>query len=116
MLGPILLLQEKLFAPKGVIRAPEVQKQIDQECEALVLYQYKTCPFCIKMRQELRRLSLPIELRDAQFDEPNKAELLEKGGRLMVPCLRITGTDGSIQWMYESGRISEYLHERFGTR
>lgn len=116
VIGPILLLQEKLFAPKGVVRTPEIQEEIIRDCETLALYQYKTCPFCIKVRQEMRRLSLPIELRDAQFDEQNKAELLQEGGRLMVPCLKIAGADGRVQWLYESDRINEYLHERFGTR
>lgn len=116
VIGPFLLLREKLCAPTGVIRAPEVQNEVIRDCEALALYQYKTCPFCIKVRQEMRRLSLPIELRDAQFNEQYKAELLQEGGRLMVPCLRIVGADGEVQWLYESDKINEYLHERFGVQ
>ncbi len=71
----------------------------------------KTCPFCIKARLEMGRLSLPITLRDAQHD---KETLLQGGGKVQTPCLRINGDDGQVQWMYESGDIIRYLQQRFG--
>ena len=54
VLGPFMLVGEYLARPKGLYRPPEIQGQVDQQCRNLVLYQYKTCPFCIKVRQEMR--------------------------------------------------------------
>ena len=61
LLGPVMLLKERLTQPKGVVREAAVQASVDQQCQSLALYQFSTCPFCIKVRQEMRRLSLPIE-------------------------------------------------------
>ncbi|MBK6744087.1 MAG: glutathione S-transferase N-terminal domain-containing protein [Hydrogenophilales bacterium] len=113
ILGPILLLQEKLTAPAGLVRSAEAQQAVDQQLRSLALYQFKTCPFCIKVRQEMRRLSLNIELRDAQNDASHREALLQEGGRTAVPCLRIVDADGTSRWMYESGDIIEYLRGRF---
>jgi hypothetical protein len=61
----------------------------------------------------MRRLTLPIELRDAQHDAGNRAALLEGGGKLGVPCLLIRDPLGGNRWMYESGEIIAYLRDRF---
>ena len=113
VLGPFILLWEKISSPKGVVRPPEAQRQTDQQCRSLALYQFKTCPFCIKVRHEIKRLSLNIELRDAQHDAQNRAALLQGGGRVQTPCLRITDAQGNSQWLYESADIVQYLHKRF---
>ena len=59
-------------------------------------------------------LSLPIETRDAQNDNAYRQELAQEGGRVKVPCLKITQDDGSVEWMYESSDINAYLTRRFG--
>lgn len=113
VIGPFILLGEIMTTPKGVVRQPEEQHQVDQQCRGLILYQFRACPFCIKVRKEIRRLSLNIELRDAQNDLSNRTALLQGGGQIKVPCLKITDELGNIQWMYESSDIIKYLHERF---
>lgn len=113
VIGPVMLLWEMLTRPKGVKRPPELQKRIDQQCQDIALYQYKTCPFCVKVRQEMRRLSLKVEQRDAQHDEKHRDDLVQGGGQSMVPCLKITDQAGNSQWLYESGEIIEYLRGRF---
>lgn len=113
VLGPFMLLRERLTRPTGLVRAPALQQTVDLQCRSLALYQYSTCPFCIKVRQEMRRLSLPIERRDAQKDAQNRADLLQGGGNVKVPCLRITDATGQSQWLYESGAIISYLRSRF---
>jgi len=113
VLGPFMLLWEWANRPKGVVRAPAQQHSVDQQCQSLVLYQFSTCPFCIKTRQEMRRLSLPIERRDAQHDAQNRAALEQGGGMVKVPCLKVTDAGGQSQWIYESGAIIAYLRERF---
>lgn len=113
VLTPFMLLGEKLSTPKGIERPAEAQQRVDQECQGLVLYQFKACPFCMKVRKEISRLSLNIELRDAQHDPEHREALLQGGGKIQTPCLKITGEQGKIRWMYESGDIIQYLQQRF---
>ncbi len=113
VLGPIMLLKERLTQPAGVQRAPATQAAIDQQCQSLVLYQFSTCPFCIKVRQEMRRLSLPIEKRDAQHNTANREHLLQGSGATKVPCLKITDANGQTRWLQDSTAIVAYLRERF---
>jgi glutaredoxin len=113
VLGPFMLLWEWLNRPQGLVRTPELQAQADAECRRLVLYQFRTCPFCIKVRQEMRRLSLNIERRDAQAAGEHRNALIAGGGRAMVPCLKITDQAGNSEWLYESGAIIAYLRGRF---
>jgi glutaredoxin len=115
LIAPWILFWEWVTTPKGVQRAPEVQSRIDAECRNLALYQFKTCPFCVKVRREMRRLSLNIDLLDAQNDTQHRAALLQGGGKAMVPCLRVTERDGNSTWMYESAQIIQYLHSRFAS-
>ena len=114
ILTPFMLIGEKLSTPKGIERSAEQQAKVEAECQQLVLYQFKTCPFCIKVRKHMAALSLPIETRDAQNDNSYREELAQGGGRIKVPCLKITQDDGSVEWMYESSDINAYLTQRFG--
>jgi glutaredoxin len=116
VLGPVLLLKERLTHPRGMKRVYAEQGRVDLLCRQLALYQFKTCPFCIKVRQEMRRLSLKIELRDAQHNAENRDALLSQGGSAKVPCLRISAADGSVTWMYESKDIIAHLRQQFGPK
>ncbi|MCT8986872.1 glutaredoxin family protein [Shewanella phaeophyticola] len=111
ILGRIILLLNFVFAPKKRQRPPEQQDVINQQTQSLALYQYAACPFCVKVRREMRRQNLNINLVDAK-QEQNKAILTAEGGKLQVPCLRIE-QDGQTQWLYESKAITSYLNERF---
>lgn len=115
LLIPFMHLFEFVTTPKGVVRAAATQQIVNQQCRNLVLYQFKTCPFCIKVRREIKRLSLPIELRDAQKNQQNRAALLQGGGFVKVPCLQIRDEHGNVQWLYESTAINQYLHQRFAS-
>ncbi len=113
LLGPVILLLEMITTPKGITRTPEEQQRLDQKTENLVLYQYKTCPFCVKVRRTIASLSLNIETRDTQRDPAIREQLLQGGGQIKVPCLKVTDENGAITWMYESDRIVQYLQESF---
>lgn len=115
LLGPVLLLWEMLTRPQGIARQPAAQEKVDRECRNIVLYQYRTCPFCLKVRREMDRLSLNIETLDAQQAGNNRDDLVRGGGQAKVPCLKITDQAGNSQWLYESARIIEYLRGRFAT-
>ena len=113
VLGPFMLLQEALFRPSALQRPTDRQAEVDRQCKGLALYQFKTCPFCVKVRQEMHRLALPIELRDARNEARHRSDLLQGAGATKVPCLRITEDDGSVRWMRESNDIVAYLRGRF---
>ena len=113
ILGPVMLLKEKLTQPKGLVRPLAVQEQADLQCQSLALYQYRTCPFCAKVRQEIGRLSLNIKRVDAQPPGANRDALTREGGQTKVPCLKITDATGQSQWLYDSGKIIAYLRGQF---
>jgi glutaredoxin len=113
IVGPILLATDWLTTPRGIKRDPDEQQRIDRQTEKLVMYQFFSCPFCIKTRRAIKRLSLNIETRDALRDAPSRQQLLEGGGEIQVPCLRITREDNSVEWLYESNDIIKYLEESF---
>ena len=113
VLGPVMLIKERLSQPAGVVREAAAQARVDQQCQSLALYQFSTCPFCIKVRQEIRRLSLPIEKRDAQHHTANRDALLQGSGATKVPCLQITEANGQTRWLKDSAAIVAYLRERF---
>ncbi|CAN5455951.1 glutaredoxin [soil metagenome] len=116
VLGPVVLLRETLTRPKGVVRIQAAQDKVNRQCKSLVLYQYQTCPFCSKVRQEMSRLSLNIKRIDAQPEGPDRqALMLQGGGKAKVPCLKITDKAGKSEWLYDSGKIIAYLQGRFAT-
>jgi glutaredoxin len=114
-LGPFLLLWETVTRPQGLIRASGQQALVDASASSLVLYQFKTCPFCMKVRQEIARLSLTIEKRDAQYDEKNRSALIAAVGKPKVPCLQITHDSGQVEWLLDSKAIMAYLQGRFAS-
>lgn len=114
-IGPLILLWEKLNTPTGIQRPQGVQQQVDASTRSLVLYQFLMCPFCVTVRRAIKRLSLDIETRDAMRDMASRTQLLQDGGRLQVPCLRITDEQGNVTWMYESHTIVSYLQAVYAT-
>lgn len=114
VLTPFLLLGNWLTRPKGIVRPPSEQQAVDARTQNLALYHFPTCPFCLKTRRTMRRLSLNIELRDAQHDEAHRAALIAGGGKPQVPCLMISDADGKQTWLYESDAINAWLNREFG--
>lgn len=113
IVGPILLGLDWLTSPRGIKRTAEQQRYIDEQTGDLVMYQFLSCPFCIKTRRAIKRLSLDIETRDALRHAESRAQLLEGGGKIKVPCLRITDENGQVEWKYESSDIIKYLQSNF---
>jgi glutaredoxin len=111
ILGRIILLLNFIFAPKKRQRSADDQQQVEQKAQSLSLYQYNACPFCVKVRREMRRQNVNIHLVDAK-QESNKQELVSEGGKLQVPCLKINN-NGKVEWLYESKAIMSYLNTEF---
>jgi len=114
VLTPFMLAWFWLTRPKGIARPAAEQQAIDARTHNLALYHFPTCPFCLKTRRAAQRLSLNIELRDAQHDAAHRAALIAGGGKAQVPCLLITDAQGQQTWLYESSDINAYLAREFG--
>ena len=112
-IGALILFFDKIFSPKGIKREAQKQQEIDEQTAKLALYQFQACPFCVKVRRQIKRLSLNIKLCDAKNNEQYRQELLANGGRIKVPCLKIEQDNGDVNWMYESSDINQYLEDRF---
>ncbi|MBN8766321.1 MAG: glutaredoxin [Thiobacillus sp. SCN 64-317] len=115
LLAPFMLAGYWLTRPKGIVRSAAAQQAVDARTRNLALYHYPACPFCLKTRRTIRRLSLDIELRDAQHAGPHRDALIAGGGKPQVPCLAITDAHGRVTWLYESDDINAYLDREFGT-
>ena len=113
ILGSLILFFNWVFTPRGIKRGTDTQATIDEQTTRLALYQYQACPFCVKVRRVMKRLSLNIETRDVKRSTSAREQLLAGGGDLKVPCLRIDAADGSVSWMYESSEIINYLETSF---
>ena len=115
ILGTLILFFNWVFTPRGIKRDPELQAAINLKTARLTLYQYKACPFCVKVRRAMKRLSLNIETRDVKRCELAREQLLTGAGNLKVPCLRIEDASGEHTWMFESGDIIKYFDDYTGT-
>jgi len=115
IIGPIILFINWITMPKGLRRPVEEQQRIDEQTKNMTLYQFRTCPFCIKVRREKKRLSLNIEIRDAQHNPEHREQLLKGGGKIKVPCLKTTDKNGETSWLYHSNNIIQVLQDKFAT-
>jgi len=77
----------------------------------LALYHFTACPYCRKVRDSLTELKLSVEQRDVRKHTHYHQELISKGGKATVPCLRIKEADG-YRWMYESNDIIAFLKQQ----
>jgi len=113
-LGKLILFYDRTFAPRPALRSNEEQNKVDALAREMMLYQFQACPFCVKVRRAMRRMSIPVELRDAKKDSRYAKELVAGGGKLQVPCLRVREATGD-RWIYESTDIIQYLESRIQT-
>ncbi|PLC55404.1 glutaredoxin [Pollutimonas nitritireducens] len=110
-LGQMIVLGDALTRPRPQHRSVEGQARVVKEAAGLSLYQFHACPFCVKTRRAMHRLNVPVALQDAKAS-PMRERLLEGGGKVKVPCLRIEES-GKSRWLYESNDIIAYLEQRF---
>ena len=72
------------------------------------LYYKPTCPFCQRVLQMAENFNIELDLKDVSESDEALAELLEKGGKEVVPFL--VDTEKGVS-MYESSDIIDYLRE-----
>ena len=115
ILGGVILFFDRVFSPTPVMRSPAEQARVDEAAQSFELYQLNACPFCVKVRRTMKRLAIPIVLREIGDDATAHAELMAGGMIDQVPCLRVTDSLGKVTWLYESTAIVEFLENRFGS-
>jgi glutaredoxin len=109
VLGRLILAFDFITRPKPIMREEKEQKKIDLITSKFSLYQFNACPFCVKVRREIRKFSLAVELRDAKNNIGYKEELMSAGGKHKVPCLRIDHNAKHTEWLYGANEIIIYL-------
>lgn len=109
-IGRFILLFDFIFSPRSPKRSVEKQTEINESVSHLSLYQLPACPFCVKVRRSMKRNGLSVELKNINQNEALREELIEKGGKRTVPCLKIEA-NGESTWLYESSDIIKYLEQ-----
>ncbi len=79
LLGRLILLLNFVFSPKGIKRSEKEQQAVNEKSKSLALYQFNACPFCVKVRRAMKRLTVNVELRDAKNNSQYREELLTEG-------------------------------------
>lgn len=74
----------------------------------LLLYFYKSCPFCVKVEHFLAKKGLNIPIIFLDDDMAIVEELYHKTGSAQAPCLKIKDS-----YMRESDDIIAYLDHHF---
>lgn len=110
VLGRIILFLDRVFAPKARELSVADKQKIAGASGNLELYQFESCPFCVKVRRFMKAEGISITLVDATRD-PARSELLKGGGKLQAPCLKISRAGGPAEWLYESDDIIAYLRK-----
>jgi glutaredoxin len=109
----LILAWDALTGRRPLARDAATQARVDKETAKLALYHFAACPYCRKVRRDIRLLGLDIEQRDIKQDRARRDELVAGGGKKQVPCLRVVEPDGAVRWIYESRDITRYLTSRF---
>lgn len=111
-LGCVIVFFDLLTRGRKLKRSTQAQQQVESQLTSLSLYQFFACPFCIKTRRKMYKLNLPIVKRNISKGSPFRDDLLQNGGKIQAPCLRIE-EQGEVTWLYESKAIISYLEQRF---
>jgi len=93
--------------PSGGVVGP-----VGQRSEQLLeLYGFEASPFCRKVREALCRLDLDYVVRNVAKRSARRPDLVERGGKMMVPYLIDPNTGSEL---YESDDIVDYLDQTYG--
>lgn len=95
---------------RGWVSKP--RSRADEPEKLLELYEFESCPFCRKVRETLSELDLAYISRTGARGSANRAQLVKRAGREMMPFLIDANTSTE---MYESEDIIDYLHATYGT-
>jgi glutaredoxin 3 len=81
---------------------------ISEKNHELTLYQFDSCPFCIKVNHYLIQNNISIPTKNTMTDPDAKSKLMKIGGKTQVPCLVIDG-----KALYESDDIINWFEQNY---
>ena len=111
ILGRSIIFLDFVFTPKPRLRDKSSQDLVNKISKSYSLYQYYACPFCVKVRRFLKKESVNVNLIDAK-NEFFKKNLMQSGGMLKVPCLRVESKNKQVKWIYESNEIIDFISKQ----
>ncbi len=79
--------------------------------DGLSLYHLPTCLFCWRVRFAAWRMGVSLPMKNLMLSPTAQRELVNEGGSMQVPCLRIEEA-GVVRWLYESADIIAYLKKK----
>jgi len=72
----------------------------------VIVYSTPACPYCIIVKNFLKKNNIQFEEIDISKDEQKKKEMIEKSGQMSVP---VTEIDGRVIVGYKLDEIKEAL-------
>ena len=72
----------------------------------VVVYTTPACPYCVMVKNFLKKNNVKFEEIDVSNDEQKKKEMIEKSGQMSVP---VTEIDGKFIVGYKLNEIKEAL-------
>ena len=110
ILGRIILFLDWATSPSPITISEEERLRINTFTSSMVMYEFKACPFCVRVRRFMKRNNI------ARKNKDYAEELVSGGGKLQVPCLVIPIEGKSSEWLYESKDIINFLAKELGIK
>jgi len=73
----------------------------------ITIYTTPACPYCVIIKNFLKKNNIKFEEIDVSKDEKKKQEMIEKSGQMSVP---VTEIDGKVFAGYKLDEIKEALN------
>ena len=113
ILGRIILFLDWATSPRPKKISSSELKAIQDKVKDMTIYEFRACPFCVRVRRFMKKNNISINTKDARRNKAFAQELIDGGGKLQVPCLKI-GDSSTSGWLYESKDIILYLKKHLG--
>ncbi len=78
------------------------------------MYTTAVCPYCVRAKQLLSSLNVPVEEIRIDTDDARRAEMMERSGRRTVPQIFINGEGiggcDDLYALHRAGKLQPLLH------
>ena len=98
ILGRIILFLDWLTSPRPNKISRTELDAIQNKVKNMTIYEFRACPFCVRVRRFMKKNNIIINTKDARRSKVFAQELIDGGGKLQVPCLKI-GDSNNSEWL-----------------
>lgn len=116
ILGRIILFLDWITSPNPKKITSSEKERIDCFTRGMIMYEFKACPFCVRVRRFMKKNNISVDIKDARRNLSYADELISGGGKLQVPCLYISKDGNNPQWLYESKDIIDFFIKELGIK